>query len=183
MAKQDTKKLEILNAKEALLQRQISLFRQDNKEVPKQLTDALNKIQTQINPNKYNAKKVTHNGMNFDSAFEMWYCQLLEKTNINFEHHRVLVLQEKFSLTYEESMRDYSENIQAITYEPDFVIDDLIIIDIKGNQATETQVFINKFKMLKNRYRDRYYYIIVSNKSEAILSIALIQRILASKKK
>lgn len=146
--------------------------------VPDNLINIRNKLESQLNPNKYNAKKREWNEMQFDSTVEMEYAQLLTKMNIPFEHHRVFELMPKFELTYPNTTNDFSEKIRAMTYEPDFVIHDKIIIDVKGEQATQTRTFEDKWKLLKNMYRDRYYYLLVSNKSEAVQSISHIKRIL-----
>lgn len=164
-------KLETIN-------RSINELRDKNIPIPESMIAAKNKLETKLNPNKYNAKKREWNEMQFDSTVEMEYAQLLTKMGIVFEHHRVFVLMEKFELTYKGNTGDFSEKIRSITYEPDFVIDDKIIIDVKGEMATQTRTFEDKWKLLKNIHRDRYYYILVGNKSEAMQSISHIKRIL-----
>lgn len=158
---------------------QIEKMRQAGVKVPSILINTRNQLESQLNKNKYNAIKKEWNGMDFDSTFEMEYAQLLTKCGIEYEHHRVFELMPAFELKRPDGVEEFEEKIRAIKYEPDFVICDKIIIDVKGNEATQTRTFEDKWKMLKNIHRDRYYYMLVSNHQEAGLSVSKIKQILA----
>lgn len=178
MGKLSKKEKDVISAKLKDVNIQIEKMRKMDIKVPDSLVNIRNQLESKLNSNKYNAKKQEWNGMDFDSTFEMEYAKLLTKCNISFEHHRIFTLMEAFELTYKESGIEFNEKIRAITYEPDFVIDDKIVIDVKGNEATQTRTFEDKWKLLKNKYRDRYHYIIISNNQEAGLSISIIKKIL-----
>jgi len=98
---------------------------------------------------KYGAKKVKMDGYTFDSKAEAtryWELkQLVKKQEIAFlEVHPKFVLQPAF--TY-RGLR-----IRQITYTADFKYsegDKIVIEDVKGGNATMTQLFNVKWKMAK----------------------------------
>lgn len=157
----------------------ISAFRVASMDVPKDLLDRLNRIQSILHPNKYNAVKVDYNGVKYDSTLEANFAKFLDAHNIPFEVHKKIILQEGFRLNTnfitENSKPGVGEAIQAITYEADFVLADFrIIVDVKGNSATETEEFKIKFKMLKNKYRETKRYLLIRKQSEFHMVLPLL---------
>jgi hypothetical protein len=99
---------------------------------------------------KYGAKKITLDGITFDSKDEARYYEYLKKLKaeekiLNFE------LQPKYEL--QQSFRKYGKSHKAITYAPDFLVYHLDgseeLIDVKG---TETQQGNMRRKMFDYRY-------------------------------
>lgn len=101
--------------------------------------------------NKYNAHKVTLDGITFDSLAEYSrYCELklLERAGeiSGLEVHKVFTLQDAFIYQGKKERR--------ITYETDFLYCDdngLVIEDVKGVQ---TEAFKLKWKMMKYKYKN-----------------------------
>lgn len=98
---------------------------------------------------KYNAKKVEHKGIIFDSKMECEYYQLLEqdKDIINIKFQPKYELQPKF--------RYKGKAIRSITYCADFEItyrDRIVTVEVKGFETPEYRM---KIKMFKYQYPDR----------------------------
>ena len=109
-------------------------------------------MRDRVKKNKYGAKKVTFNGITFDSKAEyLYYLFLLdEKKNkriIDFE------LQPKFLL--QKGFKKNNEVHRAIHYIADFKVFNLdgsvSIVDVKG---VETEVFKLKKKLFEFQYPD-----------------------------
>ena len=181
MAKLSKHERALIEAQLININSQIEKIRQINAKVPDILINTRNQLESKLNPNKHNAKKSEWNGMNFDSTFEMEYAQLLHRCGIQFEHHRIFELMKPFELKYGGILSEFDQKIRAITYEPDFVIEDYIIIDVKGNEATQTRTFEDKWKLLKSIHGTRYYYMLIENASSAGLSISKIRLILGNR--
>lgn len=128
-----------------------------------------------MNPNKYNAKKTTYNDINFDSKLEADFAQFLDKHGVPYTTHEKFILMEGFELKYQGNSITQSETIRPMTYEADFLICDKIIVDVKGNQSTQTEQFNIKWKLLKNMYREKYLYIKVENRLDFINYLGLIK--------
>lgn len=100
--------------------------------------------------NKYNAKKITIDGINFDSKDEALFYQYLKelKSNekiINFE------LQPKYGLL--DSFEKYGKKHRGITYTPDFLVYHVDgseeLIDVKGMGTQQGDM---RRKMFDSRY-------------------------------
>lgn len=94
---------------------------------------------------KYGAKKVTVDGITFDSKAESIYYQL-HKNEPNMKMQEKFVLQDKFRLN--------GKAYREIYYKPDFTFYDdagnlIKIVDVKGVLTTEFKI---KAKMFANRY-------------------------------
>ena len=94
---------------------------------------------------KYGAKKVTIDGITFDSKAESIYYQL-HKHEPNMKMQEKFVLQDKFRLN--------GKAYREIYYKPDFTFYDdagnlIKIVDVKGVLTTEFKI---KAKMFANRY-------------------------------
>ncbi len=175
----DTEKLYYKN-KLLEVNQAIEQFRAQGVEPPAILLQKANHWGGKLNTNKFGAKKDSTSvaGETFDSNFEGKVAKMFHKVNIPYESQRKFKLMETFKLSYPEDKGVIQENIQDIEYKADFVIHDLIIIDVKGNKATQTPEFNLKWKLLKNKFRDRYYYILIGNNSELIFAMGKIKRIL-----
>lgn len=100
--------------------------------------------------NKYGAKKVTYDGIKFDSTMERdYYKHLINK--FNSKEIKYFELQPEFEL--QESFIKNGKKYQAIIYRADFMVinndDSVEIIDVKGH---ETEVFNIKKKMFNFKY-------------------------------
>jgi len=111
--------------------------------------------------NKYNARKTPYDGYVFDSGKE---CQrykdlrLLEKAGeiYGLTVHPKFILQEGFMW--------HGKKIRPITYTADFMYQEdgnTIVSDVKGGKATQTQLFKVKVKMLKKRFPNLIFRIVV----------------------
>jgi hypothetical protein len=111
-----------------------------------------------VDGNKYNARKVTEDGITFDSIKEYQrYCELklLQQNGdiSGLEVHKVFELQPAFFY--------YNVKVQPIKYEADFVYEEnlnIIIEDVKGVQTAEFKL---KWKMMKYQYPDNIFRITV----------------------
>lgn len=109
------------------------------------------------------SKKCEYKGMDFDSLVEREYFKILEEKQARGEIFN-LRIQEKYIL--QEGFRDNDGiKIQAITYSADQVYEDkdgtTHIVDVKGSLETIEQVFLVKFKLLKNIHREFKYHIMI----------------------
>lgn len=100
--------------------------------------------------NKYGAKKVTYDGITFDSTMERdYYKHLLNK--LNSKEIKFFELQPEFEL--QEAFVKNGKKYKAITYRADFMVinndDSIDVIDVKGH---ETEVFNLKKKMFHFKY-------------------------------
>lgn len=103
---------------------------------------------------KYGNKKVVRHGIKFDSIAEAnRYDDLLTLQTAemisDLEHHPIYVLQPSFK-------RD-GKTIRAIKYEGDFRYREdgrVVVEDVKGGKATQTQAFKIKAKILQFKYPD-----------------------------
>lgn len=101
---------------------------------------------------KYNNKKVTIDGINFDSKKEAEYYMQLKLLKRAGEI-KDFGLQERFLL--QDGFDKNGKHYRPITYYADFVIENLDgtteVVDIKG---IETQVFSIKKKLFEKKYQD-----------------------------
>ena len=105
--------------------------------------------------------KCEYKGKKFDSLVEREYYKILEQRQANGEIFN-LRIQEKYIL--QEGFRDSDGvKIQAITYAADQVYEDkdgiTHIVDVKGSLETVEQVFLVKWKMLKNTIKMNFIVI------------------------
>jgi hypothetical protein len=122
------------------------------------------KLQSQLNPNKYNAIKVEYNGVIYDSKREADFAKTLTKMEIPFRSQVKYVLQEGFNC--------HGEKVQPITYILDFLIHERFAVDVKG---MITEVFRIKWKMFKNRYKDEIdVFEIPKNQTQMLQAISII---------
>jgi len=110
--------------------------------------------------NKFNARKTPYDGYVFDSGKE---CQrykdlrLLEKA-LDISD---LTVHPKFML--QEGFMWHGKKIRPITYSADFMYQeaaDIIVEDVKGGKATQTQLFKVKVKILKQKYPELDFRIV-----------------------
>lgn len=93
---------------------------------------------------KYRNKKVTYQGVKFDSIAERNYYLILLKKYKKED----IKLQPKFILQ-DKYVDNQGNNVRAITYIADFMIGDEVY-DVKGY---ETEVFKIKEKLFKKKYK------------------------------
>lgn len=102
--------------------------------------------------NKYHNKKVVINGIKFDSKKEYSYylkLKLMEQAGLiwNLELQKKYILQSSFTFN--------GKIIREISYKADFVYEDkdgLHVIDVKGGNATKTDVYKLKRKLFIKKY-------------------------------
>ena len=102
--------------------------------------------------NKYHNKKVIIDGIKMDSKKEAntyFKLKLMQKSEIiwNLEVHKKYVLQTGFTFN--------GKKIREISYYADFVYEDktgIHVIDVKGGDATKTQVYKIKKKLFIKKY-------------------------------
>lgn len=163
------------------LETDIQYLEQRGVPVPSSLIASRNAYTSMLNTNKFNAQKTERDGLVFDSAFESKVAMVFEKNEIPYKHQVRFLIMEPFDLNYKVGVNDEKEHLLAINYNADFVIHDLIVIDVKGNKATETETFKLKWKLLKNKFRERYHYFLIGNTMELAMATAKIIRLLESK--
>jgi len=121
--------------------------------------------------NKFkNVKKTTVDGILFDSNEESLFYSVLKKKVTNkeiksFTMQVPYLLQEGF---YWIDKNGKKKKIQDIEYISDFLVvnndDTETVIDVKSGLTIKEQVFLIKIKMLKNRYRDIDFRILIREK-------------------
>lgn len=102
--------------------------------------------------NKYHNKKIIINGISFDSKKEgstYTKLKLMQNAGIiwNLELQKKYVLQKAFTFN--------GKTIREISYYADFVFEDkdgLHVIDVKGGNATKTDVYKLKKKLFIKKY-------------------------------
>lgn len=106
-----------------------------------------NEVLNKARKNKYNAKKVTVNGITYDSELEYnRYCELklLEKAGIikKLKYHQRFVLIEK------------NENGREIAYEADFVYekDGKTVVEDTKSEPTKTRLYKLKKRLMLEKY-------------------------------
>lgn len=132
--------------------------------VPPFLTDKLATLKSKLNPNKFNAKKIVYNGIEYDSTREAGFAKLLDSMNVKYQYQAEVTLQEAFSVD--------GEKIQDICLTVDFLVESEYFVDVKGYI---TQDFAIKWKMLKNKFRETRKYFLVKNDSDAKKILELIK--------
>ena len=108
------------------------------------------------------SKKVTYEGIKFDSLVECQYYKLLKarKDITNLQVHKPIILQEGFVCE--------GQRVQKMTYEVDFYYEQggqVHLVDVKGSDFME-EVFKLKWKMTKNLHREWHFHIMVFNKKD-----------------
>lgn len=147
----------------------IDSLEKKGQDIPSTLLEAKDKLLKETSRNKFNARAIIIDGVKYDSTLEGKYKLFLDKLkDINFEYHKKITLLPKNGLRYRFSVPGikFDENIQDIELETDFFIEDFVIVDVKGGEATKTDSFINKFKLLKNIYKERFVYVLVSSEAD-----------------
>lgn len=109
------------------------------------------------------SKKCEYKGIKFDSLTERDHFKMLEEKQSKGE---IFNLRTQVKYVLQEGFRaNNGEKIQAITYSADQVYEDkngvTHIVDVKGSLETIEQVFLIKFKMMKNIHRDFIYHIVL----------------------
>lgn len=101
---------------------------------------------------KYNSKKITIDGISFDSKDEAKYYEALKIMESKGEI-QAFELQPKFTLM--ESFKKDGKTYREMTYTPDFVIyhnnNSTEYIDVKGMTTQQGEM---RIKLFHNRYRD-----------------------------
>lgn len=179
--KQDSAEKVIYQKKLAELNEAVQRLKTANLPIPDVILKKIDIYESKLNKNKYGAKKDTTSveGQTFDSQFEAKVALFLTKSGVDYKTQVKFKLMEDFKLVYPEDSGSIPEIIQDIEYHADFVISDKIIIDVKGNNATQTAAFNIKWKLLKNKLRDKYYYILIGNNTELAMAIGKIKVILS----
>lgn len=153
----------------------ISKMEANGEKATDQIYQLRDKLKAETSKNKFNARKVTIDGIEYDSTIEAKYKLFLDNINLPFEYHKKITLLPKTGLRYSVmSGMKSDENIQDMELEIDFLIDDFVLIDVKGGEATKTPEFVNKFKLLKNLYKERFVYVLVSSIAEFRLTLPSI---------
>ena len=96
---------------------------------------------------KMGNKIVKHDGEVFHSKLELYMHKQLEAEGIRAARQVTVTLMEGFKL--------YGEAVRPIPIIVDFVVEGFVFIDVKGDK---TDKFKMKWKLLKNKYMDKYEY-------------------------
>jgi len=135
-----------------------------------------------------NATKMELDGKKFRSKLEAFTYSLLKDYKIDNRYEEVTytLMPSYRYIGYEYPLKkktDKGEAIRSITYTPDFVISDNIIIECKG---FSDQKFPLKWKMFKKQLQDKYgentYLFLIKNQKQAIESVEIIKKLCNDKK-
>jgi len=122
--------------------------------------------------NKFkNVKKTTVDGIIFDSNEESLYYKLL-KNKVEGKEIKSFTMQVPYLLQdgfyWIDKITGKKKKIQDIEYICDFLVinndDTETVIDVKSGLTIKEQTFLIKIKMLKNRYRDIDFRIVIRQK-------------------
>lgn len=109
------------------------------------------KLTRQVKRQKYHAKKVTIDGMVFDSKAEGAYYVHLKNLKLDFKIHEPFTILDSFTLEYPK------KHVRACKYTPDFSIYEhgklISVVDVKGGNATKTRASVLRMKMFEARYK------------------------------
>lgn len=112
------------------------------------------------NHNKYNAKKVEINGVQWDSKKEYARSLALEQM---LQAGEISQLQRQVKFTLQEGYKNNKgKNIRPIYYIADFVYFDCnkavwVVEDVKGSRATLTDVYKLKKKLFEYKYPEYFF--------------------------
>lgn len=116
---------------------------------------------------RFYSKKVTKNGITYDSQTEYEFeCYLKE----NKERLGIEEIQRQIKFILMDKFRDLEgKMVRDITYIADYVLTmndgSTEIVDCKGSKATIEETFKIKYKLMKNRYREFRYRIVIKDKN------------------
>ena len=113
-----------------------------------------------------NATPSTYNGINFDSKLEMFCYQKLLENNIKSTYNEITyTLVEKYDyLGYEypekkTPLGNFRRVVLPVTYTPDFVIQENIVIECKGFADNKFPIKWKMFKkQLQEEFSDNLYF-------------------------
>ncbi|HBJ1650948.1 TPA: DUF1064 domain-containing protein [Clostridium botulinum] len=116
---------------------------------------------------RFYSKKVIKDGIKYDSQTEYEFECYIKKNKYELGI-KDIKRQQKFILM--DKFRDIDNKmIRDITYIADYVLTmndgTTEIVDCKGSKNTIEETFKIKFKLMKNRYRDFKYRIIIKDKN------------------
>lgn len=139
-----------------------------------------------VNKKVRNATPSVYNSIKFDSKLEMFCYQQLEKNNISCKYNEnTYILLDKFVyLGYEypeklTSKGNTKRTVLPITYTPDFIIKDNIIIECKGFADNKFPLKWKMFKQqLQNNFQDNLYLFMPKNQKQVLECIEIIKKIL-----
>ena len=133
-----------------------------------------------VNKKVKNSTPLVYNGIKFRSKLEVFCYKKLEEENISSQYEQNKYnLMDKFTFNGEEYPDVKTKIIQPITYTPDFVIRDNIIIECKG---FKTDIFPIKWKLFKKHLNSKgfsnIYLFLPKNQKQVLESIERIKQIL-----
>ena len=109
------------------------------------------KLTRQVKRQKYHAKKVTIDGMVFDSKAEGAYYLHLKNLKLDFKIHEPFTILDSFNLEHPK------KHVRACKYTPDFSIYEhgklISVVDVKGNRATLTEASRLRMKIFMSKYK------------------------------
>ncbi|WP_252225141.1 MULTISPECIES: DUF1064 domain-containing protein [unclassified Clostridium] len=116
---------------------------------------------------RFYSKKVIKDGIKYDSQTEYEFECYIKKNKYELGI-KDIKRQQKFILM--DKFRDIDNKmIRDITYTADYVLTmndgTTEIVDCKGSKSTIEETFKIKFKLMKNRYRDFKYRIIIKDEN------------------
>lgn len=132
-----------------------------------------------------NATPSTYNGINFDSKLEMFCYQKLLENNIKNTYNEITyTLVEKYDyLGYEypekkTPLGNFRRVVLPVTYTPDFVIQENIIIECKGFADNKFPIKWKMFKkQLQDKFSDNVYLFMPKNQKQVLECIEIIKKI------
>lgn len=143
----------------------ISTLERTKTPIPHTLAEELSSLKAKLSKNKVNARKIYHEGVEFDSKREMNIYKALKKAGLNFDMQVEVELIPAFKIE--------GESVRSISIIVDFYVEGEWFVDAKG---IILQPFPIKWKLLKNIFRDTRKYAIISKDSEIDSFVALVKR-------
>lgn len=106
-------------------------------------------------------KKNTYNGIDYRSVQESTFAKLLDKYKLKF-------LYEPYTFEVLPAFDFKGKKVRAITYTPDFLVDNKVIVEVKGwiGNNKDFPLRAKLFKRYLVEYNPEWDYIIVTNKKE-----------------
>lgn len=134
-----------------------------------------------------NATPSVYNGIKFDSKLEMFCYQKLIENKISSKYNeQTYTLVEKYNyLGYEYPEKrtpkgNFRKVVLPVTYTPDFVIQENIIIECKGFADNKFPIKWKMFKkQLQDKFSDNLFLFMPRNQKQVIECIEKIKKILS----
>ena len=111
-----------------------------------------------------NVRPQERNGIKYRSTLEAETAKVLSILKIPFQYEtKIITLQDGFRCPYQK------DKVRALTYTPDFIIDDRILIECKGFETPEWRIKKKLvFKYLQEKEPNTFFYQIHDSKKDLL---------------